>query len=195
MRWRYTEPLKLSLTAKLLTVSILCTMFASCSDAQRSVDRQEQSHNNAMKKSYVVASPYRGQLLRNGEPVANQKVINELRWTGRDDNPMLREIMTDEEGFFEVKEYTVELDLGMFEEFTGRSHLYLNAKTGPGTESDRDYLMRISRGDFESGYEFGEPPEDMQCEINNELRGFDLQTGIGRTKCVWNNMYRSDLFR
>ena len=118
-----------------------------------------------------------------------------MRWTGRENDAFLREIMTDEEGFFEVEEYTVELDLGMFQEFTGRSHLYLNAKTGPGTESDRDYLMRISRGDFESGYEFGEPPEDMQCEIKNELRGFDLQTGIGRTKCVWNNMYRSNLFR
>ena len=147
-----------------------------------------------MKKPYVVASPYRGQLLRNGKPVANQKVINELRWTSRDDNPMLREIMTDEEGFFEVEEYTVELDLGIFQEFSGASRLYVEGEKSSGFEGMPGYFMSISRRDSELGKEFGEAPINMKCELTNELENFDLTRGLGRSKCTWDNMYESPLF-
>ena len=148
-----------------------------------------------MKKPYVVASPYRGQLLRNGEPVANQKVINELRWTGREKDPMLREIMTDEAGFFEVEEYTVELDLGIFQEFSGASRLYVEGEKSSEFEGMPGYFMAISRRDIGLGEEFGEAPQDMQCELTGELESFELKRANGLTKCSWGNMYESELFK
>lgn len=182
-------------TCKLILVALTNLTLLGCSGAQQDNKSQKTLEKNSMNKSYVVASPYRGQLLRNGEPVTNQKIINELRWNGRDKDPMLREIVTDDQGFFEVAEYLVELDLGMFEEFTGTSRVYIEGEESIGFQGMPDYFMSISRGDFESGEEFGEPPENMICETTTELGGFDLKTGIGSTKCIWDNMYKSELFK
>lgn len=159
---------------------------AGCNRNDRKVERQISDFS--MKKTHVVASPFKGRLLKDGKPVRNRKLIHELRWTTRDDDPLIKEIITDSEGYFTVEEYSVELDLGMFQEFIGYSWIYA-AGDQTADDGEPDYFMTISRTDFDSGEEFGEPPENMTCELNSELEGFHLVHGVGMTKCRWDNMY------
>ena len=148
-----------------------------------------------MKKTYVVASPYSGRLFKDGKPVVNVKLIHELRWTQHDEEPMIRELQTDNDGYFEVDGFSVELELSPFQEFNGRSYIYAKGEEATGFENGPDYFMTISRGDLEEGAEFGDQPVGMRCELTSSSQGFDLNGAIGSTKCTWSNMYKSELFQ
>ena len=177
--------------SKLITIVLVCSALIACSGAQQEADTEKPMERFDMKKTYVVASPYSGQLLKNGEPIANQKLINELRWNGQD-SPTLRELSTDDNGSFSVPLFEVDLELGMFDEFSGKSRLYLSGDVEDGRPN---YIMSIARFNNEAGAEFGQPPINMRCELTAETQGFDLPTGLGRSKCTWDNMYESELLK
>ena len=143
-----------------------------------------------MVETYVVASPYKGRLLKAGKPVANQVLINELRWTGKND-PLVREITTDGSGFFEVAPYTVDLDLGVLDEFSGSSYLYLSEDSRVNGE-EPDYIMVVSRRDGELGSEFGEDPLNMVCELTADFESFEADRALAGGKCRWDNMMQKE---
>ena len=177
---------------RFLPVTLLViAMLSGCSETKTSNAKiSTPKQDTTMVKTYVVASTYKGQLLKAGKPVANQALINELSWNNLS-QPIFRQLSTDDKGFFFVEAYSVELDLGALEEFTGRSYLYIEGDTS-GENGNPAHLMTITRFDAKEGEEFGQTPRNMICDTDTETRYIETRYAVASGKCSWDNMLQPE---
>ena len=133
------------------------------------------------KKSYVIFSPLEGVLTKGGKPMADTKIMRELRWNTNDDG-IKEYFQTDANGYFKLPLHEETFDMSALTQFVANQYVSIESDSGT------DYLWvcgKLSTGLFsELGYE----PESVVCDVENELLRVEVERGQLGTKCRWNGI-------
>lgn len=132
-------------------------------------------------QTYVIFSPMQGVLLQDGKPLANTKIIRKLAWNGNEDG-VVEEFVTDENGYFSLPVYEQELSLGMLNQFVGKADLEFE------TPTQRDYLWTSSKFFPEIFAETDGELEDLVCDIASEEIAVPMGPTSILTRCRWKNI-------
>ncbi len=129
--------------------ALLITTLLSCSDVETDEKSKQQTYQSSTKnaeqasinkennmfglfgkkelKNYYISSPLQGQLVKDGQPMANTKIIRRLTWNDNEEG-IWDEIFTDENGYFDIPAHQEKLPLGPMTEFIGGITLYAEEK-------------------------------------------------------------------
>lgn len=132
-------------------------------------------------EKYVIFSPMEGVLMQNGEPLPNTKIVRRLRWNGNDDG-LVEEFLTDDQGRFSLPVHEEELAIGMLGQFVGKADLEIESDHG------RDYLWTSSKFYPEIYSETGGEISGLVCDIESEEIAVPMGPTSILTKCRWKNM-------
>lgn len=130
-------------------------------------------------KSYVIASPMEGVLLKDGKPLPRAKIIRTLKWNGNEEG-LITEHYTDDEGKFSLPIHKEELALGILDQFVGK--MMLDVELG-GKVYELWYNSTFSEGD-----ESGGPIEGLVCDIGTPEVVFNIGINKFMTRCRWAGM-------
>lgn len=133
------------------------------------------------KQSYVIFSPLQGVLMQNGKPLANTTITRQLSWNGNDDG-LVEEFTTDEQGRFSLPIHEEQLSLGMLNQFVGKADLEIKSEKG------QEYLWTSSKFSPEMFAETGGEVNDLVCDIEFEEIAVPMGPTSILTKCRWKNM-------
>jgi hypothetical protein len=130
---------------------------------------------------YVIFSPMEGVLMQNGQPLSKAKIIRRLKWNGNDEG-LVEEFYTDDQGRFSLPVHEEELSLGMLDQFVGKADIEFEIDTG------KDYLWSSSKFFPEIYTESGGQMSNLVCDLDFEEIAVPMGATSILTKCRWHNM-------
>lgn len=119
--------------------------------------------------------------MQNGKPLPKAKIIRRLRWNGNEEG-LIEEFSTDDQGRFSLPVHEEELSLGMLGQFVGKVDLEVE------TENGTDYLWTSSKFFPEIYTETGGKISDLVCDIEAEEIAVPMGPTSILTRCRWKNM-------
>ena len=169
---------------KTLPIVLYCIFLAGCDadiSANRKVNEEPEMFVKPTTENYVIFSPLEGVLKRNGQSLANTKIIRRLRWNGNDEG-LIEEFTTDDQGRFSLPVHEEALSLGMLSQFVGSAKLEV--------EIDGQLVDVWYNNKFEEGLyaETNGPLTDLVCDLNFEE--IVIKAGLSKimTICRWKDM-------
>jgi hypothetical protein len=129
-------------------------------------------------EKYVISSPLAGTLVKGGIPLANTKIIRRLRWNNNDDG-VVDEFITDENGYFSIPAYEKTLTLGKLTQFVSNIELFA------GSESDENFFWYSNKFSGEIFSDFEAPLQGVVCDIQKKEQRIELKHGAIFSKCHW----------
>lgn len=135
----------------------------------------------ATTKTYVIASPLKGVLLKDGKPLKNTKIIRTLKWNGNEGG-LRTEHYSDEEGNFSLPVHEEDLALGVLDQFVAK--MSIDVEVG-GDTYELWYSAKL-REDI-----YGETDGEVQglvCDISNDEITVPTAPTAILTRCRWYNM-------
>ncbi|MFL0799628.1 MAG: DUF4198 domain-containing protein [Agarilytica sp.] len=132
-------------------------------------------------KTYVISSPMEGVLMKDGQPLANTKIIRTLTWNDNEDG-LTETFTTDDQGRFSLPIHEVDLTLGMLAQFVAKAELSVYSK------NDDNIFWYSSKFHAEIFSETNGEIENLTCDINDEEIPVQTDPMPILTKCRWTNM-------
>jgi hypothetical protein len=133
-------------------------------------------------QTYVIFSPMHGLLMQEGKPLAHSKIIRRLRWNGSDEEGLLEEFVTDEQGKFLLPAHDEQLSIGMFDQFVAKA--YIEVELG----NEINEIWYSTKFEPEIYAETGGPLEGLVCDIATKRSTFRIGLSKISTNCRWDNM-------
>ncbi|TYK65551.1 DUF6795 domain-containing protein [Colwellia echini] len=127
---------------------------------------------------YVISSPLEGTLVKNGQPLANTKIIRRLRWNGNDDG-VVDEFQTDENGNFNIPAHEEILSIGKLTQFVSNIELFSESET------DDNFFWYSNKFSGELFSDFETPVKSLVCDIDDNESRVELKHGAVYSKCRW----------
>jgi hypothetical protein len=162
------------------TVAFSWVVLVGC-DSTTAPGKESDMFFKPTTKHYVIASPMEGVLLKDGEPLANAKIIRTLRWNSNDEG-VTSEFYTDDNGFFFLPVHEETLTLGKLTQFVASSEL--NVETSEGIV-ELWYNNKFSGELYE---ETDGPTPNLVCDIQESEIAFHAGTSKIMTRCRWEGM-------
>ena len=173
---------------KTLLIILFYFFLAGCDadiSANRKVNEEPEMFVKPATENYVIFSPLEGVLMRNGQPLANTKIIRRLRWNGNDEG-LVEEFTTDIQGRFSLPVHEEALSLGMLSQFVGSAKLEVDID---GQLIDVWYNNKFEEGLYA---ETDGPLTDLVCDLDFEE--IVIKAGLSKimTICRWKDMPESE---
>lgn len=173
---------------KISLVMIFVAMLSGCStdtSSNTEPDKEPKMFGKKTMQTYVISSPMQGVLMKNGEPLAYTKFSRHLRWNGNEEG-LVEEFTTDQNGFFSLPVHEENLDLGMLTQFTGSTHLQ--------AEIDGEVFDIWYNNKFEGHVyaETGKELNNLVCDLTSEEVVVQAELSKIMTICRWPNMPDSE---
>ncbi len=134
------------------------------------------------EKTYVIFSPLSGVLMKEGQPLANTKIIRKLTWNANEEG-VIEEFYTDEQGRFDIPQYDAAFKMGVLTEFVASQYLSIE----PNAKDDIFWVATNRSGEVFA--ELGYQPEDLICDVSFERKipeeNMKDTSGLMATKCQW----------
>ena len=132
-------------------------------------------------EKYVISSPLKGVLVREGKVLANTKVIRRLSWSGNDAG-VVDEFITDDEGYFDIPTHEELLTIGKLTEFVGTIALYIDSI------DDDNFFYHSSKRSAEIYSDTKEPLKELVCDMAQEEALVDISRVGIFSRCKWQGM-------
>lgn len=169
---------------KVITLALLCLLMAGCTEktvTNPQPEREASMFTQTEKKKYVIASPLDGVLMNGDQPLSNTTITRRLRWNGNEEG-LVQNFTTDEQGRFSLPVHEEELALGIFNQFVAKIELIVNG----------DDVIWYGNKMFPEIYtETNGPVQGLVCDLSSEettvFRGGSVVPNI-LTRCRWKNM-------
>jgi hypothetical protein len=173
---------------KTLLIILYCIFLTGCdadNSANRKVNEESEMFVKPTTENYVIFSPLEGVLMRNGQPLANTKIIRRLRWNGNDEG-LMEEFTTDDQGRFSLPVHEEALSLGMLGQFVSSTKLEVDIG---GQILDVWYNNKFEEGLYA---ETNGPITDLVCDLDFEE--IVIKAGLSKimTICQWKDMPESE---
>jgi hypothetical protein len=169
---------------KILILLLPLVLLVSCS-ADDVANNEIAETQNMLKKqkpeNHVIFSPMEGVLIKNGKPLANAIIIRRLKWNGNDDG-LVEEFTTDEQGLFSLSIHEEELSLSMLNQFVASTDLEVV------TEKGSEYLWTSSKFFPEIYSETNGKVVELVCDITSQEIAVPMGATSILTKCRWKDM-------
>lgn len=178
------KPGKLRAITNIIFLLLYGLFLMGCNENTFTEQKASEEPNMFLKpasKNYVIFSPMEGVLMQNGKPLANTSITRRLRWNGNDEG-LVEEFVTDEQGQFSLPIHEETLALGMLNQFVGKADLEIE------TENGKDYLWTSSKFFPEIYSETGGQISELICDIESEEIAVPMGPSSILTKCRWTNM-------
>lgn len=178
------------LLIKAISSAFLGILLLGCeADVSRDKEADEEPSMFMKRKmeNYVIFSPMEGVLKENGKPLANTKIIRRLRWNSNDEG-LVEEFITDDQGRFSLPIHEESLALGMLNQFVSSAKLEVQIKNNI---IDVWYNSKLLP---ELHAETGGSISELICDLNNEEIPVYINESIIAdimTRCRWKNMPKS----
>lgn len=171
----------MKLTFLILFVAIL-TGCGADTQADSETHKDPGMFGKQPEQTYVISSPLHGVLIQDGKPLANTKIIRQLWWNGNEEG-LLQEFHTDEQGRFYLPLHEEQLSLGKLTQFACSA--YIAAEVN-GQRIDLWYNDKYEKQLYAETD--GHQIDDLKCDLSYEE--IAVKAGISRisTKCRWTNM-------
>lgn len=174
---------------KATTLALLCLLMAGCTEkpvANPQPERESSMFTQAEKKKYVISSPLEGVLMNGDQPLSNATITRRLRWNGNEEG-LVQNFTTDEQGRFSLPVHEEELILGMFNQFVAKTDMSVEID---GVNYDIWYSTKFEPEVFA---ETGSQAQELVCDI--AAVEVTVRPGISKisTICRWKNMPASEL--
>jgi hypothetical protein len=136
-------------------------------------------------QTYVISSPLQGVLKRNGEPLANTKIIRRLRWNGNEEG-LVEEFTTNDQGVFSLPLHEEQISISMLTQFVSSSKLEVEHE---GQMFDIWYNNKFEAPIFS---ETGAELSNLVCDLAQEE--VVVKSGLSKimTVCRWADMPESE---
>ncbi len=161
-------------------VTMLLGLIAVGCTAETPPNKEFKMFDGSLK-NYVIFSPMRGVLLKDGNPLPNVKIIRTLKWNGNDEGEKA-EFITDEGGRFSIPAHDETLSLGMLNQFVGKADLEVEIEGGT------DYLWTSNKFTPEMYAETDGPISELVCDLESEEIRIEVGQSTILTKCRWKDM-------
>ncbi len=129
-------------------------------------------------EKYVVSSPLEGILVKDGQPLANTKIIRRLRWNGNDEG-VVDEFKTDAKGYFSIPAHEESLSIGKLTQFVSNIELFSESET------DNNFFWYSNKFSGELFSDFETPIKALVCDIDSSESRVELKHGAVYSKCKW----------
>ncbi len=139
--------------------------------------------NKPEEKTYVIASPLEGKLLKDGIPLANVKLKRKLTWNANQEG-VFQEYRSDSEGNFSLPLHQDSFKMSSITEFVAQQKVWV-------IEDGEEDLIWLSTN--RNGKLYGETADKnigiVTCELSNEFeRVFGENQSLLGTKCRWKSI-------
>ena len=162
----------------ILRVTVLSLFFSSVTGACMS-----PLSLNPFKKEVYLMSPLKGQLVKDGQPLANVELEVSLSMPGEE---RTFKHQTDENGYFDLPAITEKMHIGPMTEFAVGQYVYAIID---GKKEDFWYAGKRESNLHAEFYPPGEPL-DIVCDISGENAVHRELAGVIMTKCKWKSIRR-----
>lgn len=169
--------MRLSMLFYIFLMSCFVTV-GGCKDSQST---QEFNVPKPSPERYVIFSPMDGVLMRDGQPLANAKIVRKLTWNGNSEGHV-QSFCTDEQGRFSLPLHEEELSLNMLTQFVAKADISVELE---GNSVEIWYGSKTSQDLYS---ETDGPVDGLICDINNEEVAVPMRPVAILTRCRWNGM-------
>jgi hypothetical protein len=175
---------------KIALILIFVALIPGCGADTSSNDEPDREPEMFEKKStqtYVISSPMQGVLVNNGEPLANTKITRHMRWVGNDEG-LVEEFVTDQNGYFSLPVHEESLALGMLTQFSSSTHLQ--------AEIDGETFDIWYNNKFEADVyaEAGIKLNNVVCDLSAAEVVVQAELSKIMTICRWSDMPDPEFF-
>jgi hypothetical protein len=183
--------------------ALLITMLLSCSDVEIDEKSKQQIHQSSTEnaeqasinkensmfglfgkkelKNYYISSPLQGQLVKDGKPMVNTKIIRKLRWNDNDEG-IWDEIFTDENGYFDIPAHQEKLALSTMTEFVGSITLFAEQ------ESEENCFWNSSKREAHNYSDIKKPLTGLTFDLSKEELAADIDLNTVLFRGSWDDM-------
>jgi hypothetical protein len=170
---------------KISLVMIFVAFLSGCSadtSSNTEPDKEPTMIGKNSTQTYVIFSPMQGLLLQDGKPLSHTKIIRRLRWNGNDEEGLVEEFVSDDQGRFSLPVHEEQLSIGMLGQFVAKA--YLEVELG----SDVKEFWYSTKFEPEIYAETNGPLQGLVCDITTERS--TLRVGLSKiyTNCRWDNI-------
>lgn len=139
---------------------------------------------NPFKKEVYLMSPLKGQLVKDGEPLANTALEVMLSMPRGEQRTFAHQ--TDENGFFDLPAITEKMHVGPMTEFAVSQYVFALI------DGEKVRLWYAGKREPELHGEFTPPgePVDLVCDLDAEQITHREMAGVILTKCKWKTIRR-----
>lgn len=178
------------LVVSVLSVSLLMGCFSDSNTSLATAENIQVKEasmfslfNKKVNKTYVIASPLSGILMKGGKPLAHTKILRRLTWNANEKG-IVQEFTTDENGAFSVPVHEETFEMGQLTEFVASQSLFVNE------EIEENFFWYSPKRTEELYSDYGSEIEGLVCDLENEEKrvtpsGADTYIF---SKCTWINM-------
>lgn len=136
------------------------------------------------EKTYVIASPLEGRLIKNGDPLVNVKIIRKVYWNGNEEG-VVDEFTADENGFFKIPVLEKILTLNSMVEFVAKVELFVEK------ESDDNFFWYSVKRSEEIYSDYDGPLVNLVCDLDEPELTVEMKEFPAMTRCRWDGMSAS----
>lgn len=129
------------------------------------------------KTEAVLFSPLKGTLTHKGEPAANAEITLLLRW--KDEKGETFHYRANEKGEFSIPEHKSTYRDNPL------SQLVILQRITVVHDGSEHLIWSLSKMNGDLFGELGRAPDDLTCELTNELETYSNDTVLGGTSCQW----------
>ena len=169
---------------RLAVLPLIAALLTGCgadTPAVSEADKEPGMFGKPPKKSYVIASPMEGTLMKDGKPLAHAKIIRSLSWNVND-REVVQEFVTDEQGRFSLPVHEEQFSIGRFTQFACSTFLDVEV------EGERFEFWYNNKFDGEIyGETGGRHLDELVCDLSNEELRFRPGNAL-TTVCRWTDM-------
>lgn len=133
-------------------------------------------------QTIIISTPLEGTLLQNGKPLGKTKIFRKLEWDSNDEEGVVQEFMTDEDGKFALPAYEEVLSTPKIGQFVGYTEIYIEQ------DGEQISILNFAKMNKVSKEIFPETPRNMVCDITSPEAPVEIDHGLCMTKCRWDNM-------
>ena len=139
---------------------------------------------NPFKKEVYLMSPLKGQLVKDGQPLANIELEVVIVMPGGEERVYKHQ--TDSDGYFNLPEITDKMHVGPMTEFAISQFVYALIN------GQREEFWYVAKREPDKYAEF-QPPGEAQnliCDLSDEDKTHRQIAGYVATKCKWQSIRR-----
>jgi len=134
------------------------------------------------EEEVVLFSPMEGRITLNGKPAASARIERFIKWqdeTGEKDN-----FTTDQNGHFNLPIKKATVKLSTISKFVIAQELRVYIQ-------DEVYLIwTMGTGNKIEFGELGGKPQNLHCELSDEMTRVEVDDGLLGTSCKWDNIVK-----
>ena len=146
----------------------------------KTVEGASMSLFSKEKHEVVISSPFEGVITYKGEPAAGATVERKLKW--KDEKGETDSVETDQNGRFSLPIIEDVISLSPVTQFAAHQKITI-------IYEDEIYQIWImGKLEKELYSELGGKPENLICELTNELRRVEIEGGMLGTICKWDSI-------